>query len=151
MKIILNKLHDGVNEWTDHLPPSELDLSKKEFNDDLIVEYIVAKNTGKVNIDMQIKTTANLTCDLCLEKFKSLLEGETNVVFIQRESMLPDEIPGDNVRSFKPGQKELDLSCDIRDALLLSLPFQLKCKSSCAGLCSTCGTNLNFESCHCKE
>jgi uncharacterized protein len=31
----------------------------------------------------------------------------------------------------------------VRDALALSLPATLLCREDCAGLCATCGANLN--------
>ena len=39
----------------------------------------------------------------------------------------------------------LDLSGWARDALVLSLPAQLLCRSDCAGLCPECGKDLNVE------
>ena len=39
----------------------------------------------------------------------------------------------------------LDLSAWARDAVALALPDQILCKAECAGLCATCGANLNRE------
>lgn len=38
---------------------------------------------------------------------------------------------------------ELDLRSWVRDALALELPAQIVCREDCAGLCPTCGVNLN--------
>lgn len=44
----------------------------------------------------------------------------------------------------------LDLSDDVREALLLQLePFPL-CGDACRGLCPVCGINLNTGSCTCR-
>jgi uncharacterized protein len=43
----------------------------------------------------------------------------------------------------------LDLSSWARDALALSLPDQILCRSDCAGLCAGCGADLNAEVCVC--
>jgi uncharacterized protein len=43
---------------------------------------------------------------------------------------------------------ELDLEGWARDALALTLPAQLTCRSDCAGLCAQCGANLNEEPAH---
>lgn len=37
----------------------------------------------------------------------------------------------------------IDLTAWTRDALSLTLPAQLLCRGDCAGLCATCGENLN--------
>ena len=39
----------------------------------------------------------------------------------------------------------LDLSAWARDALVLALPDKILCRPDCAGLCPTCGKNLNDE------
>jgi uncharacterized protein len=39
----------------------------------------------------------------------------------------------------------LDLSGWARDAIALALPDKILCKPDCAGLCGTCGKNLNEE------
>jgi uncharacterized protein len=39
----------------------------------------------------------------------------------------------------------LDLSAWARDAVVLSLPDQILCRDGCAGLCPTCGKDLNAE------
>jgi uncharacterized protein len=40
---------------------------------------------------------------------------------------------------------KLDLSAWARDAVVLSLPDQILCREDCAGLCPTCGKDLNAE------
>jgi DUF177 domain-containing protein len=39
----------------------------------------------------------------------------------------------------------LDLGAWSRDAVALALPDKILCRTDCAGLCSTCGKNLNDE------
>jgi uncharacterized protein len=41
--------------------------------------------------------------------------------------------------------ERLDLTAWGRDALVLALPQQILCKPDCAGLCPTCGRDLNLE------
>ena len=40
---------------------------------------------------------------------------------------------------------KLDLTAWARDAVVLSLPDQILCRDDCAGLCATCGKDLNAE------
>ena len=46
---------------------------------------------------------------------------------------------------------ELDLEAWARDALALALPAQITCRGDCAGLCPTCGANLNEDHDHAHE
>jgi uncharacterized protein len=46
---------------------------------------------------------------------------------------------------------QLDLRAWVRDALALALPAQIVCRDDCAGLCPTCGANLNHDPGHAHE
>lgn len=45
----------------------------------------------------------------------------------------------------------VDLGEAIREYALLELPMQPLCKPDCLGLCSTCGADLNNETCSCDD
>ncbi len=45
----------------------------------------------------------------------------------------------------------IDLTTDIREAILLALPINLVCSDACRGLCVQCGANLNKASCACVK
>jgi len=46
--------------------------------------------------------------------------------------------------------ESVDLTGDIREAILLAFPSHPLCRSDCKGLCSQCGTNLNSGRCDCS-
>ena len=48
-------------------------------------------------------------------------------------------------------QHILDLSEVLRQALLLEIPMQLLCRPDCAGLCPSCGQDLNLGHCNCTS
>lgn len=45
----------------------------------------------------------------------------------------------------------VDISNEIREDLLLTLPVAFHCKKSCKGLCPRCGADLNKGPCRCAE
>ncbi|MFC1467154.1 DUF177 domain-containing protein [Verrucomicrobiota bacterium] len=49
------------------------------------------------------------------------------------------------------GEVELDVTEDVREAILLSLPLFPLCDEECKGLCPQCGKNLNKGPCGCTE
>jgi uncharacterized protein len=51
----------------------------------------------------------------------------------------------DELRTPYLADDRLDLSAWARDAVVLALPQQILCRADCAGLCPTCGANLNDE------
>jgi len=58
------------------------------------------------------------------------------------EARNPDS---DELRTPYVVDDKLDLSAWARDAVVLSLPDQILCREDCAGLCPTCGKDLNAE------
>jgi len=53
-----------------------------------------------------------------------------------------------------PASKDLDqidITADIREALLLRLPGYPVCSEDCKGLCAQCGKNLNEGPCSCEQ
>jgi len=45
----------------------------------------------------------------------------------------------------------IDVTNDVREFALLSVPMKNLCKDDCKGLCSKCGTDLNISKCTCSK
>ncbi|MFA5044095.1 MAG: DUF177 domain-containing protein [Kiritimatiellia bacterium] len=45
----------------------------------------------------------------------------------------------------------IDLTADIREAILLALPMNFLCSEECRGVCLQCGANLNKAPCACGK
>jgi len=99
-----------------------------------------------------LHTDIELTCSRCLSLFNSPLtlniEEEyfpTTDILTGAPLALPDE-PG----SFTIDEHNiLDLTEAIRQYAILSTPMKPLCQEDCAGLCPTCGANLNQAPCSC--
>ena len=74
-------------------------------------------------------------CQRCLEPAALHVEVDAREV----------EQPGGGEELSSPyvDGSELNLRAWARDALVLALPTQIVCREDCAGLCPTCGANLN--------
>ncbi len=151
MKIQISQLSTGINEWEETVEPGKLELSPDQFNSQVKVAFQVEKGIGKIRVNVSAYTTGIICCDRCGEDFQQQINGRNSVYFVQREESLPDEVPGDETRSFLPGQNHLDVTTEVIDAILLSIPMQNICKSDCKGLCINCGVNLNIENCSCDH
>ncbi|MBI4267489.1 MAG: DUF177 domain-containing protein [Chloroflexi bacterium] len=100
----------------------------------------------------KLRTEVELTCSRCLTVFKHSLtldieeEYFPTINIITGVSMpVPDE-PG----AFTIDENNiLDLSEAIRQYGLMALPMKPLCREDCAGLCLTCGGNLNQTTCDC--
>jgi uncharacterized protein len=62
-----------------------------------------------------------------------------------RELHDPAAPPADELRSDYVVDDRLDVGTWARDAIALELPEQILCRPDCAGLCPTCGKDLNVE------
>lgn len=88
-------------------------------------------------------------CARCLEPALVHVDVPMTVTFVPAgtEDVEPDE--GDDadpdVITFKGG--ELDLSDELRDQLVLAIPFNPLCDEACRGLCPLCGGNRNVVPC----
>jgi uncharacterized protein len=61
------------------------------------------------------------------------------------EDVDPEEDADPDVVTFKGG--ELDLSTELRDELVLAIPFNPLCDEGCRGICPLCGNNRNLVPC----
>lgn len=52
--------------------------------------------------------------------------------------------------SLEPGSDMVDLTDDLREAVLLGMPTFAVCSEDCEGRCPHCGIDLNKESCECE-
>lgn len=82
--------------------------------------------TGKVHVDVQTE------CDRCLKAIKTKLQ-----------------IPSVCLHFEKVVEKEIDITENIREELLLDIPQRFICSEDCKGLCPNCGANLNRGKCGC--
>ncbi|MDP8264706.1 MAG: DUF177 domain-containing protein [Candidatus Aceula lacicola] len=47
-------------------------------------------------------------------------------------------------------QKHIELGEDVRQEILLDLPYKVLCSDDCKGVCLVCGIDLNEKKCSCK-
>lgn len=84
-------------------------------------------------------------CVRCLEPIERELDVEFQELFAYTDSEVEDDeasrLEGDL----------LDLEPELRDAVLLALPFQPLCRDDCPGLCPECGARLADEPDHRHE
>ncbi|MEN9957107.1 MAG: hypothetical protein RIR46_715 [Actinomycetota bacterium] len=86
--------------------------------------------------------TASGECSRCLDPIDSAVEVEFQELFAYS---------GTSEDDFVVENESIDLDQVIRDAVVLSLPFQPVCSAGCKGLCVTCGAKLNDDPQHAHE
>ncbi len=150
MRIRIASLQEGINRLERSVSAQEIGIDESSFPKGLTAKVILNNGVGRIAADLTISAEGSFQCSSCGDDLSREITGNCKMQFVRREQMLPGEEPGDELRSFLIGQDELDLSEELRDTLLLSVPIRNLCMEDCKGLCTTCGVNLNEKSCECK-
>ena len=99
-----------------------------------------------------LNTEVELTCSRCLCRFRQPLKIKFEEEFyptLDVQSGAPLLPPEDAAAFTIDEQHTLDLAEAVRQYALLAIPMKALCKKECAGLCATCGKNLNQNKCDC--
>jgi uncharacterized protein len=89
------------------------------------------------------------TCSRCLCEFPLRIEGEVDGFYV--EPGKEDGIPEDQDYEMVSVEGVVDVMPSLMVALVLEAPFAPIHDEECAGLCATCGADLNSGPCGCAE
>ncbi len=148
---IANVLHGQIGS-TDNFPFSgsvnfEGIITKSDISGELEIMKIdegVNVLASNLYIDIQLE------CLRCLGKYSYPINiEEIDSKFLRN---LPDliEDPSDIHLIDKKHQK-IDLTELFRQEIILHFPTNSVCSSSCGGICSQCGINMNKKNCNCQD
>lgn len=123
------------------------------------VSVKVYRAEGNLYTDISVSGKVGAPCSRCLEPAETDFSGELKYLFslsIDAENRTKDENEGssdgdEDVILLDSWEDEVELSPQIWEVVLTSLPAVILCKEDCKGLCPECGANLNLESCSCKK
>lgn len=114
------------------------------------------KSSVKLNkLHDQIILSVNSTfkvkfeCDRCGSVYKTKLNNDYQMVYLMNEA--PEETDAINVSYLNRDADKIDISSDVREFALLSVPMKKLCSEECRGLCPNCGKDLNKEQCSCNN
>ena len=153
MEIDLKGLTEGLNRLHVVISPADLDLEIPEISvsSPIYVELEIAKRRDTFVIEGWVRTSAVVECARCLDSFHQEIE-ETVALLVHRGAVPRVDDVDDEVKVIAAEAGTVDLSDEIRDAVLLSLPVKPLCSEECRGICPLCGQNLNREgTCGCHQ
>ena len=132
------RLNKGGEWYKGETGPEALDLGDSEFVE-AVGGIIYAVKVEIVGTELlargEVRQRLRCVCSRCAVTF------ETEVV--DSEFICSVEINA--LTDF------LDLTGEIREAILLALPGYPVCSETCRGLCRACGANLNTAACSCRK
>lgn len=133
MKIYLDQIPDSGLQLNEFCAPARLGVNSEEikFTEPIRLSAQITKGINNVAVRLTLNATMHLNCSRCLEEFTAPLSQKIEFNF-----------PIKN-------QKELDLSDNLREEIILNYPLKPLCRPDCLGLCLSCGQNLNQGQCNC--
>jgi uncharacterized protein len=147
MKISLIRLAEGLHTLNFVAKLAEFDLDNHpNLHDDVQITVELEKRPPHYFLKNRVRVAGRFLCDRCAKEIETSVLGESRSVFSSDEDMAARD---EEIHLIAADAKELDVTGDIRDTLVLALPMKLLCSEGCRGLCAGCGANLNEESCRC--
>ncbi len=141
----------ALNARTALAHETRLEAPEYKFIDAPRAQLALSLEGTTVQVKGQASSTYQTPCARCIEPTEKALETPIDLIIkpASERSRAGEEVE-DLQLSFYDG-KEINLAPIIEEALILSLPYTVICKTDCRGLCPKCGTNLNLGICDCKE
>lgn len=115
-------------------------------------ECRLLRTQHSILVKCALSTDIELTCSRCLSRFRYPLTinlEEEYLPTVDAVSGVPLPLPEDASAFTIDEHHILDLTEALRQYTLLAVPMKQLCRQGCAGLCQSCGQNLNEGSCNC--
>ena len=112
--------------------------------DDIVCVVDVYKTDQNIYSDIGLTYTYLEDCARCLEQFNHSVTTNFSVTISD-----DDEIETELIARLV--DDKVDLNEIIIQSIFLSKPLKVLCKQDCEGICPTCGSNKNYETCNCSK
>lgn len=151
MRIYFEKIpEEGLEiDFSDSFETSESFFNINSFKGTI---YAVNENfilTGNLNI------TIKDSCDRCLKEFNEDIEEKILIEIVKESSADTEaeeiELKDEDMGLYFVREEYIDMEEIISQEAVLLRPVKRLCSHDCKGLCPICGTNLNEETCSCKQ
>ena len=153
MKIDLRNLEEGINALTWDETPGDLSLA--DVSQDFIPPIRTKMNVVKFGESLTASGSSSFRlrqqCARCLESFEQSFSVDFQFIFHKGDSETPDESGDEAIVLIREEAGHLDLANEVRGCILVEIPMNPACDEDCKGLCSSCGVNLNTETCGCTH
>ncbi len=144
----VRELRNGPVETVGTLPPEDKTFAGLDvkLTAPLVVRgRLQATAEGEYYWQGHIAGRVRSTCRRCLAEGDKPVEAALNLMF----SANPDTADDPSVYQLEEHSRQVDLRPAIREELALAAPAFPLCRDDCAGLCPTCGADLNAGPCGC--
>ena len=148
MIIKISNLGDGSHSLTFSEPVKKIGL-EEPFFDNFLLNLELQKSNSQIVLDSELILKAKFNCDRCGEVFETEVKSEDQIIYLFGTE--PEETESVNVKYLAYDAEKIDISQELLDFAMLSVPMRKICSEDCKGLCYKCGINLNTGKCECKN
>lgn len=148
MKIQIGGMSEGTHEYRFHSTAADIGL-REGFAGPVEVQAVVVKTGTQVAVNASVEATGAFVCDRCTAPFTLSLRPSFRMYYVMDATGMETLDPSE-VQVVPAGIPMIDLTDDVRQTILLSVPLKLLCREDCKGLCPQCGADLNLERCRCR-
>jgi uncharacterized protein len=152
----LSKIRTARERFEQVYRPEQLAGSDQDFRvaAPVALAFDIFKDKQQFRLAGTVKTTLELPCSRCLERFSWPVDAEFDLRYQPHALNTGEgerEIEDDDLTTAFYDNDEIDLGHLMREQFYLSLPMKPLCSPECQGLCPVCGTNLNRGTCTCER
>jgi uncharacterized metal-binding protein YceD (DUF177 family) len=116
---------DGIHEFALSASPRDLELPE-EFTSDFQLSIRMDKTHSQIILTVAASSSVVCPCDRCLEPVAIPIE-QRFVLFYARDAAAAKLFDEDDVRVIDPNESMIDISGDVRDYALLTIPMRRTC------------------------
>lgn len=149
IQIRISGLSNGMHEYHFSVTSEELMLGNN-FNNGIEIESQLEKSSRQLLLKTVIHASAVFQCDRCLKDFNQKLNAQYIMFYVYNEDEAC-KYESDEVSVISPDTVFIDITEDVRQMVMLSVPLKLLCDEDCKGLCPGCGNDLNISACTCVQ
>ena len=145
-------LRDPIGSTRDYQIDETVDITGDGKSQKIQGKCHMLRTGRSILVKCALNTEVELMCSRCLGRFRHPLKIKFEEEFlptIDAQSGAPLPQPEEASVFTIDEQHILDLTEAIRQYSLLAIPMKAHCKKECAGLCPSCGKNLNEGKCTC--
>jgi uncharacterized protein len=130
IELQVDSLHEGTNELVficDTADFNDPQLINAGFRGKVQVEVAAEKSETEITVSIRTSATAGLSCDLCLATVSKTLAGSYRIFYVYSDHAGSALDGTDEYRLLERNAEAIDITEDVRETLLLSLPMKVTC------------------------
>lgn len=152
--ISLATLEEGANPIRIDGSPEDagIVMTEAEIEGSVTLEGVLYRSDVRVEVQARVHAITLQACDRCLASLRHPIDAPVRLLCEkrgERDHRSDAESRAEDSGLLYHDGRTLDLREEIREAVLLEVPWHPLCNPDCRGLCPRCGKNLNEGNCGC--